>query len=77
MRSHFLHPKICVSSINIKAPQYNARYDKKMPSQQKYISQFFKSAVRGYMVAMPLLALVEVAHHQLSQQKGSNIKLRA
>ena len=39
------------------------------PSGKKYIFPVL-SAVRGYMhmVAKPLLALVEVAHHQLSQQ---------
>ena len=52
MRRHFLHPQFRVSSINMKARQYNARYD--------YLFSV-SSAVGGYMVATPLLALVEVA----------------
>ena len=54
------------SDINIKAPQYNARYDKKKKNACRPLS-----AVGGYMVARlatPLLAMVEVAHHQLPQQ---------
>ena len=68
-RRQFLHPQFRVSSINIKTRQYNAQYVNKTPSGEKNIFQVLIK-VRGYMhmVATPLLAAVEVVHHQLSQQ---------
>ena len=72
MRTHFLHPQFRVLSMNIKARQYKARYDKKKkkktPSGKNMFQFSVLSAVRGYMVATPLLALVKVTHHLLSQQ---------
>ena len=44
----------------------------KMPSGKKYIFSVL-SAVRGFMVATPLLALVKVAQHQLPQQYKGQI----